>query len=71
MEPTTVDIRVIAESLQMDTYDLSGVLVKWAEEALPKPDFETRAMRGPTSLRWFDESVERARRYLESAHAAW
>ncbi len=67
----TVDPRVIAESLQMDTYDLAAVLVKWSGEELNGPDFETSAMRGPTPLDVFDERVERSRRYLEAAHAAF
>lgn len=71
MSALTVDPRVIAESLQMDTYDLAAVLVQWAAEAMPKPDYETRTERGPMTLERFDEHVARARLYLESAHEAF
>ena len=71
MTTTQVDPRVIAESLQMDTYDLAHVLVTWAGEALPSPTFETSTVRGPMPLDVFDERVATARRYLESAHAAF
>lgn len=70
----TVDPRTIAAALQMDTYDLASVLVNWALDAVPSPDFETRDQRGPMPLDEFDAQVEKARRYLAAAHesfAAW
>lgn len=71
MNALTVDPRVIAESLQIDTYDLAGLLVQWSGEAVPVPDFETTHRRGPMPLDEFDEQTEKARRHLESAHAAF
>lgn len=68
---TIVDPRVIAESLQMDTYDLAAVLVGWARDAVPSPGFETTHARGPMPMDDYDEQVAKARRYLESAHAAF
>ncbi len=68
MDAQTVDPRVIAEALQMDTLDLARVLTKWAGEALPKLDFAARFE--PPDLGRFEDAVTVARRYLESAHAA-
>ena len=65
---TTVDPRVIAEALQMDTMDLARVLTKWAKEALPQPDFDRNYE--PSSLDSFDDAVAVARRYLVAAHEA-
>ncbi len=69
MNGTNVDPRVIAESLDMDTFDLARVLVKWAGEALPVVEFDRRYE--PPSFEYFDERVARARRLLESAHEAY
>ena len=71
MSVPTVDPRVIADALQMDTYDLSRILVDWSGKELTGPTYETSSQPGPTPLDVFDARVERARRYLESAHAAF
>ena len=71
MPAVPVDPRVIAEALQIDTYDLARILVEWSGQELTGPTYETSSQRGPTPLVVFDVSVERARRYLESAHAAF
>jgi len=71
VEGTQIDPRVIAESLQMDTYALSETLTVWANDALPSIGFETRDLRGPSSLDAFDEQVAKSRRYLEAAHEAF
>lgn len=68
MEATTVDPRVIAESLQMDTEDLARVLTTWAREALPRPEYERNWE--PMALEVFDAAVERSRNYLVAAHEA-
>lgn len=67
----TVDPRMIAETLQMDTYALAETLVGFANDSLPTIDFEAREFRGPMPLDRFDDAVERARRHLEGAHEAF
>jgi len=70
-EATIVDPRVIAATLQMDTYQFAETLTGWAADSLPSIGFEERKSRGPSSLEAFDEQVEKARRYLEAAHEAF
>jgi hypothetical protein len=71
MSALTVDPRVIAEALQIDTYDLARVLVTWANDEMPQATYETSNQRGPMPLDVFDGRVERARYYLEAAHASF
>lgn len=68
MESTTVDPRVIAESLDIGTDDLARMLTKWAADALPILDYDHNWE--PTSLATFEDAVARSRRYLEQAHEA-
>lgn len=68
MATTTADPRVIAEALAIGTDDLARMLTKWANEALPKPDYDRNWE--PTSMVDFDNAVERARNYLLAAHEA-
>ncbi|HEX5370048.1 MAG TPA: hypothetical protein VFY10_11590 [Dehalococcoidia bacterium] len=67
-DTTTVDPRVIAEALQMDTLDLARVLTTWCRKALPNPDFNNAYE--PPSLDSFDAQVDTARRYLVNAWEA-
>jgi hypothetical protein len=72
MNGIEIDPRIVAEALQLDTLDLARVLTKWANEALPHPDFDMKFE--PSSLENFDDAVAVSRRYLEAAHeamAAW
>lgn len=66
---TAVDPRVIADALGMDTLDLARVLTKWAGEALPIVEFDSKWK--PTDLDYFDSRVEQARAQLISAHEAY
>lgn len=66
----TVDPRVIADALQMDTHDLTKLLCTFATDALPIEVWLERSYT-PLPLESFDERVAAARRHLEAAHAAW
>ena len=68
MTATTVDPRVIAESLAIGTDDLARMLTTWSREALPQPDYDRNWE--PTSMVDFDNAVDRARNYLLAAHEA-
>jgi hypothetical protein len=67
--PIAVDPRVIAQALHMDdTSDLARLLTKWAQEALPRLEFDREWE--PPSMESFEESVDRSRRLLRDAHEA-
>jgi hypothetical protein len=68
MNPTTIDPRVIAESFQMDTYELAEQLTAWAYTALPGGMFNEGDTFGPMKLDEFDAAVEKARLYIAQAH---
>lgn len=68
--PQTVDPRIVAAALQMDTHDLAKLLCTFASDALPVGTWLERTYE-PLPLENFDERVARARRHLEAAHAAW
>jgi hypothetical protein len=68
MEAIQLDARKVASALHMGTDDLARLLTEWAGEAMPTLEYDRNW--SPTSLQGFDESVARARRYLEDAHAA-
>lgn len=68
--PQTVDPRVVADALQMDTHDLTKLLCTFASDALPVGTWLERTYK-PLPLENFDERVAGARRHLEAAHAAW
>lgn len=63
-----VDPRVVAEALHMGTDDLARVLTGWANDAMPRLEYDTKWE--PTALDYFDTRVAEARRLLVDAHAA-
>lgn len=68
-EPVTVDPRVIADALQMDTLSLAQLLCTYASDSLPSETWRERSYE-PCPLETFDDHVARARWHLEAAHAA-
>ncbi len=71
-EATTIDPRVVAAALYMETDDLARYLTSQANHALPTIEYDRNWE--PTSLASFDERVARARLLLVAAHeaqAAW
>jgi hypothetical protein len=68
--PQTVDPRIVAAALQMDTHDLAKLLCTFASDALPVGTWLERTYK-PLPLEDFDERDAGARRHLEAAHAAW
>jgi hypothetical protein len=68
MTPTQIDPRQLAETFQMDTYELAEQLASWAYTALPGNLFNSEDVFGPMPLEDFDAAVEKARRYLVDSH---
>lgn len=68
MTPTQIDPRQLAETFQMDTYELAEQLTGWAYAALPGGMFNEGDTFGAMSLDEFDAKVEKARRYLADAN---
>jgi len=68
---TTVDPRVIAEALRIDTFALAEMLCTSASDALPTETWLNNEVEfGPRTLESFDDAVVIARRHLTAAHEA-
>lgn len=70
MDGTTVDPRVVAGALQMDTHDLAKLICGFASDTLPTEIWLERSYK-PLGLDDFDERVASARLQLVAAHRAW
>jgi hypothetical protein len=69
MTATQIDPRQLAETFQMDTFELAEHLGSWAYDALPGGGAIFGGDQfGPMSLDDFDEAVAKARRYLADAN---